>query len=184
MSNIWNHFKKICIHKFWVAYYCFKCGLYCQGIWHDMSKFSPIEFWESVKYYQGTSSPINACKADKGYSLAWQHHKGRNPHHYEYWTDRYDDGTVCIAMPYKYAVELICDWIGAARAYMGKDFSYNKEYEWWMNKLKKCPPKMHYNTSGFISQIFIMLAYAEDDKCDPFVILNKERLQSIYNLYK
>ena len=177
------HFKKICVHKYWVAYYCFKCGLYWQGIWHDMSKFSPIEFCESVKYYQGTSSPIDACKADKGYSLAWQHHKGRNPHHYEYWTDRYDDGTVCIAMPYKYAVELICDWLGAARAYMGSDFSYNKEYKWWMNKLKNRPPKMHQNTSEFISQVFLMLAVAENEWEKPVVILNEPRLKHIYKLY-
>ena len=34
-------------------------------------------------------------------------------------------------MPYKYFVEQICDYVGAARAYMGKDFSYVKELEWW-----------------------------------------------------
>lgn len=101
IKNIWNHFKKICIHKYWGAYYRFKCGLYWQGTIHDLSKLSPIEFWESVKYYPGTSSPINAAKVDKGYSLTWQHHKGRNPHHYEYWTDNYDAGTTCIPMLFK-----------------------------------------------------------------------------------
>lgn len=154
LKNTLAHFKKICVHKFWVAYYCFKAGLYWQGIIHDLSKFSWIEFWESVKYYQGTKSPIDACKADKGYSLAWQHHKGRNPHHYEYWTDRYDDGTVALEMPYKYAVELICDWLGAGRAYMGKDFSYKKEYDWLINKLDKTHPKIHENTIKFVSIVF------------------------------
>ena len=85
INNFIGHLKTIIVHKYWVFYYACKLGIPIQGLLHDMSKFSPIEFWESVKYYQGgKSSPINACKADKGYSLAWQHHKGRNPHHYEY----------------------------------------------------------------------------------------------------
>ena len=100
MKNAVKHFKKICTHKYWVTKYCFKMGLYYQGIMHDMSKFSLVEFGESLKYYQGTSSPIDACKKVNGYSLAWQHHKGRNPHHYEYWTDNYDKGTTAIKMPF------------------------------------------------------------------------------------
>ena len=182
IKNIWKHFKKICAHKYWVAYYCFQCGLYWQGITHDLSKFSWIEFWESVKYYQGTSSPINACKADKGYSLAWQHHKGRNPHHYEYWTDNYDTGTTCIPMPFKYAVELICDYLGAARAYNGK-LSYADEYTWWQNKLKNRPPKIHKNTEGFISQVFYELDLHERRGYSTKHILTKEYLKVIYYFY-
>ena len=174
MKNVWLHFKKICIHKYWVAYYCFKCGLYWQGIIHDISKFSLVEFCESVKYYQGTSSPINAAKADKGYSLAWQHHKGRNPHHYEYWTDNYDNGTTCIEMPRKYAVELICDWLGAGRAYMGKKFTYENELKWWKNKLKNNPPKMHEKTINFISKVFNLLAKCEKLGNNPAELLKRE----------
>lgn len=59
-KNVFRHFKKICIHKYWVFYYCCKTGIPSQGITHDMSKFSPIEFWEGVKYYQGDISPIDA----------------------------------------------------------------------------------------------------------------------------
>ena len=84
LKNIFLHFKKICVHKYWVGYYCFKADLYWQGIIHDLSKFSPVEFWESVKYYQGTSSPIDVSKKVNGYSKAW-FHRGRNLHHYEYW---------------------------------------------------------------------------------------------------
>jgi hypothetical protein len=101
-------------------------------------------------------------KAEKGYSLAWQHHKGRNPHHYEYWTDNYDSGTTCIEMPYKYAVELICDWLGAARAYLGDYFSYTKEYLWWCNKIKVA--KIHPHTANFISAVFETLAKLEQDE--------------------
>lgn len=62
LKNSWLHLKKIITHKYYVAKYCFKVGLYWQGIIHDMSKFSPTEFLESIKYYVGTSSPIDACK--------------------------------------------------------------------------------------------------------------------------
>lgn len=68
LKNIFLHFKKICVHKYWVGYYCFKVGLYWQGIIHDLSKFSPVEFWESVKYYQGINSPIEVSKKVNGYS--------------------------------------------------------------------------------------------------------------------
>lgn len=169
LKNTWLHFKKVCTHKFWVAYYCFKVGLYWQGLMHDMSKFSWVEFWESVKYYQGTKSPIDACKENKGYSLAWQHHKGHNPHHYEYWTDRYDDGTVALEMPYKYAVELLCDWLGAGRAYFGENFSYEKEWEWWRNKIENKHPKMNQQTANFVDIVFCKLK--EREKCgstEPF----------------
>ena len=68
MNKFLGHLKTVLKHKKNVAHYCFICGLYKQGLLHDMSKFSPTEFWESVKYWQGTRSPIDACKEDKGYS--------------------------------------------------------------------------------------------------------------------
>lgn len=136
------HFKKICIHKYWVSYYCFKMGIPWRSIKHDMSKFSPTEFWESVKYYQGTSSSIDACKAENGWSKAWQHHKGRNDHHYEYWVDDLDHGGKPLIMPFECALEMFCDYLGTGRAYYGKDFTYQKEYDWWMAK-KQNPLLMH-----------------------------------------
>ena len=80
IKNAINHFKTICLHKKWVMYYCNLAGIPAQGIFHDLSKFSPTEFFESVKYYTGNSSPIDACKKDKGISQAWLHHKGLNKH--------------------------------------------------------------------------------------------------------
>lgn len=144
-----KHFIKICKHKYWVGYYCFKFGIPWRGIKHDMSKFSPIEFFESVKYYQGSSSPIDACKKVNGWSKAWQHHKGRNDHHYEYFVDNLDNGGTAIQMPFECALELVADYLGAGRAYMGKDFTYKKEYEWWLKKKEK-PLLMHPQTKEFI----------------------------------
>lgn len=162
LSNCWLHLKKILTHKRWVFKYCAECGLIWRGITHDLSKFSPTEFFESVKYYRGDESPINACKADKGYSLAWQHHKGRNPHHYEYWIDKVDSGGVSIKMPLKYLTELICDYLGAARAYLGDDFTYIGELEWWKTKRELC--KMHPETKAFLDFVFDKLAKGHELK--------------------
>ena len=161
MRNIFGHLKTILIHKWWVFYYCCKFGIPLQGITHDLSKFSPTEFLESIKFYQGgKSSPIPAAKKTQGYSLAWQHHKGRNKHHYEYWTDNYDSGTTCIKMPYKYVLELVADYLAAGRTYRGKDFTFVDEYEWWM----KCKDyrKIHKDTKQLITKILYMLAYRKD----------------------
>ena len=83
----WQHFKTITKHKLLVMDGCFQVGLYRQGLTHDLSKYSPTEFWVGARYYQGDKSPNAAERAEKGYSEAWMHHKGRNRHHYEYWTD-------------------------------------------------------------------------------------------------
>lgn len=150
-KNIIGHLKTILVHKYWVFYYCCKLGIPWQGVTHDLSKFSPIEFFESVKYYQdGNSSPINEAKKVQGYSLAWQHHKGRNPHHYEYWIDKLDEGGVPIDMPAKYKLEMLADYLAAGRTYMKDKFSYGAELEWWNDK-KKSKPVMHSNTIRFVN---------------------------------
>lgn len=173
--NIVGHTKTIIVHKFHVARYCFRAGLYRQGITHDMSKFSPIEFAESARYFQGTDSPINAAKKDNGYSIAWQHHKGRNPHHYEYWVDDLDHGGKPLQMPFEYALELVCDYLGAGRAYMGSDFSYELEYAWWQAK-KSEPMAMHLQTMRFVDQMLSHLADTRDE-----TILRKNRAKEIYD---
>ena len=160
IKNTFRHFGKILTHKWWVFYYCCKAGIPGRGLMHDMSKFSPTEFWESVRYYQGTSSPIDACKKDKGISMAWMHHKGRNRHHYEYWQDNFDNGGEPKQMPYKDAVEMLCDYLGAGRAYMGKNFTYQAEYEWWKKKSEK-PMAMHPKTFQFIQRILCTMAIEE-----------------------
>ena len=139
---------------------CCKCGLFWLGLVHDLSKYSPAEFWESVKYYSGTRSPIDACKEENGVSMAWMHHKGRNPHHYEYWMDNFDKGGEPKEMPWRYKVEMICDYLAAARAYMGKNFSYNAEYEWWQKKLE-LPRSQHENDKKFVSRVLNNLAEFE-----------------------
>ena len=129
MNKIIGHFKTITKHKFYVMKFCFKCGLYKNGILHDLSKYSPIEFCTSVKYYTGNRSPIDNEKDVKGYSLAWQHHKGHNPHHWEYWIDNVGTRTNNAGkIPYRYVVEMICDWLAAGIVYSGNKPDYDEPY--------------------------------------------------------
>lgn len=118
------HFKTITKHKLLVMKFCFSVGLYKQGILHDLSKYSPAEFWIGAKYYQGNQSPNNAERLDKGCSTAWLHHKGRNKHHFEYWTDLHLDTLQYgpIPMPTKFMVEMCMDRIAACKVYRGKDY--------------------------------------------------------------
>lgn len=87
MNKLFGHLKTVTTHRRLVRRLCFKCGLIRQGLTHDLSKLSAAEFWRGVKYYQGNRSPQTKERELFGYSAAWLHHKGRNKHHYEYWTD-------------------------------------------------------------------------------------------------
>src|SRR5574344_414878 len=133
MNRYIKHFITITKHKYYVGKYCFKLGLIKQGILHDISKYSIIEFFTSAKYFQGTSSPIDAEKKDKGYSIAWQHHKGHNPHHWEYWIDNVGSykNTPC-KIPYNYVVEMICDWIGAGKVYSADKWNQHEPLAYYL----------------------------------------------------
>ena len=48
--NIKGHFETITRHKLLVMKYCFACGLYEQGLAHDLSKYSPTEFIPCLLY--------------------------------------------------------------------------------------------------------------------------------------
>ena len=119
-----RHFRTITHHRHLVRKYCFRVGLYWRGLTHDLSKYSPTEFWRGAKYYQGTFSPTQQERRENGYSLAWMHHKGRNRHHFEYWTDvspvthQYEP----LEMPTEFFVEMCMDRIAASRTYLGDQY--------------------------------------------------------------
>ena len=120
----WKHFCTITRHRWLVRQGCFKVGLIWQGLTHDLSKYTPTEFSVGAMYFQGTRSPNTAEREEKGYSEAWMHHKGRNKHHYEYWSDlsRETKQYEYVPMPRKYLVEMVMDRRAACMVYQGKDY--------------------------------------------------------------
>ena len=176
MVKAWEHFKLITTHKTYVFKNCLKAGLVWRGIKHDMSKYSPTEFFESVKYFTGTDSPINLCKKENGWSKAWLHHKGRNSHHYEYWQDNFDNGGTPLQMPFKDALELVCDYIAAGQAYQKDEFSYTGELKWWKAKSKN-KIAMHPQTKRFVDIMLKTMADEESNDC-----LRRKRARYLYNV--
>lgn len=138
---------------------CFKLGMYRQGIMHDLSKYYPIEFWVGAKYYQGTQSPNNAERRDKGYSSAWLHHKGRNKHHFEYWLDysaHAGKGIIPCRMPDKYVIEMFIDRIAASKNYNKTTYTDAKPLEYY--KSGNSSQFMHPDTSRKLEFLLNMLA--------------------------
>lgn len=129
-------------------YYCFQIGLYWQGIIHDLSKFSRTEFSRALMFWNDNISSLANEKKVNGYSETFLHHRGRNPHHYEYWIHSLDEGGIPAKMPLEYADELICDYLAACRTYGGDP---KDEIHWW----KKVSPKMkmHETTKEYITLV-------------------------------
>ena len=143
---------------------CFRVGLYWQGLTHDLSKYSPTEFFRGVHYFQGTRSPNTAEREEKGYSEAWMHHKGRNKHHYEYWTDlnretrRYES----VPMPRKYLVEMVMDRRAACIVYQGKDYQPGSALTYLEKSIER--NLMHPETQRQLIYILTMLRDEGEEK--------------------
>ena len=135
MGSVFKHFRTITKHRHEVIKNCAKVGILFQGLFHDLSKYSPTEFFVGAKYYVGTKSPNTLERIKKGYSKAWLHHKGRNKHHFEYWTD-YKEGTrgvQPVKMPIKYVKEMFCDRVAASKVYKGKDYDVKFPLEYFVS---------------------------------------------------
>ena len=139
--------------------YCFKVGLYKQGLLHDLSKYSPSEFILGVKYYQGTRSPNAAEREKKGYSAAWLHHKGRNKHHYEYWLDYSPNAEVGLQgnkMHVRYVVEMFIDRMAACKTYYGDDYRNDSPLNYFLKNQGHYT--MHEDTMELLEKLLTMLA--------------------------
>lgn len=174
--KIWQHFKTITYHKYLVAKGCFRVGLYKQGILHDMSKYSPTEFWVGVRFFQGNRSPNNAEREEKGYSSAWLHHKGRNKHHYEYWIDysihAIPGGMAPAPMPEKYVVEMFMDRIAASKVYQKEKYTNSSPLEYYLPGKASVP--IHEETKALLEKLLYMLS--EKGEKETFRYIRKEVL--------
>ena len=55
--NIKGHFETITRHKLLVMKYCFACGLYEQGLAHDLSKYSLPSSFRAASIIRVTTAP-------------------------------------------------------------------------------------------------------------------------------
>lgn len=175
MGNFIKHLKLITKHKILVFKLCCRIGEPWRGFLHDFSKYSPTEFLEGVKYYNGKRSPIVICKQKKGYSEAWLHHKGRNKHHYEYWMDL-DSPIQAPVIPYKYTAEMICDKLAAGLIYSGKDWTPDLELNYYMKERKYI--KINEKIDKLLIDVFTQVKENGIDKT-----LTKKNIRGLYKKY-
>ena len=133
IRNLLGHIRTVSTHRHHVFILCCKCGIPLQGIFHDLSKYSPSEFIPGIKYWTGKASPQVEERKEYGYSAAWLHHKGRNKHHFEYWTDYVDSlGIQPIEMPNKWFAEMVCDRIAACKVYLGDQYTTKSPLNYYL----------------------------------------------------
>ncbi len=157
MNKFFGHLNTIMKHRRKVIYHCYKVGILHRGLLHDLSKYAPTEFFEGVRYFTGTKSPNEGERAVKGYSEAWMHHKGRNRHHFEYWTD-YNPETKMVApvkMPIIFVKEMFCDRVAASKVYQGKNYTDAHPVSYF--EPGKSRRKIHPETSDLLESWLIML---------------------------
>ena len=160
LVKAYQHFKTITYHKWLVMKGCFSIGLYRQGICHDLSKYSPVEFLVGAKFYQGDQSPNNAEREWRGYSQSWLHHKGRNKHHYEYWLDysmeNVKGGMAPAPMPIRYILEMIMDRIAASKVYSRESYTQRNPLNYYLWGRKDAP--LHPKTRATMDLLLQLLA--------------------------
>lgn len=157
------HFKTITKHRHKVIAHCIKAGIPWQGLRHDLSKYMPSEFLPGARYCTGTRSPNEGERETQGYSLAWMHHKGRNRHHFEYWTD-YNPETRQIEpvkMPLRFVVEMFCDRVAASKIYQGENYKPDSALKYFLKG--KAHRKIHPETSKLLEKLLRMLAVKGED---------------------
>jgi hypothetical protein len=147
MKKYIKYLKYIIRHKWYVFIECAKEGYFVRGILHDMSKFLPSEFIPYANYFYGNKSDENV-KQNNGYykpkntgnsafEMAWFLHQKRNKHHWQWWIIKKESGDTdfdVMPMDTKYAIEMICDWVGAGKAQgrkSPKNDPYKETREWY-----------------------------------------------------
>ena len=99
------------------------------GIIHDLSKFSPKEFFAYANWFhsedgiKNKGNDVVKVGMEMKFQDAWQHHKDRNKHHWNYWHER------GLEMPVKYIRQMIIDWNAMSRKFGGSTQQfYHKNY--------------------------------------------------------
>ncbi|MDR1018575.1 MAG: DUF5662 family protein [Lachnospiraceae bacterium] len=190
--HFWKHFVTITKHRWLVRKGCFAVGLYWQGLTHDLSKYSLTEFIPGAKYYQGFRSPNNKQRELYDYSSAWLHHKGRNRHHYEYWTDyglsRGVSGESIIVgkeMPIRFVVEMVMDRIAASKTYMGAEYDDTQPLKYYEKGTGRMGETIHPNTQKILHQLLELLAMYGEEKTFQYIkqeVIPEAKKNGTYNV--
>lgn len=109
-----KYFYKCFIHKWHVFWEAAKLGIYWRGLVHDVSKLSLSEWLPRA-------AALNKNKTESQYDvfaqlsdelvMSWLRHYHKNPHHWQWWLTRLDNGELKIMpMTDEYRREMLADW--------------------------------------------------------------------------
>lgn len=177
MNKFIGHLTTVIRHRHKVMLHCFRAGIIKRGLLHDLSKFSPTEFIPGVIYFQGTRSPNEKEREMTGSSKAWMHHKGRNRHHFEYWTD-YDPVTrqvEPVRMPDVFIYEMFCDRVAASKIYNGEAYTDSMPLEYFMRAKNR--RKIDKYTSDKLEFLLRLLAERGEDAAFRYIRRNVKKLK-------
>ena len=121
MNAHWAYLKYLVRHKWWVFIGCRRMKVpFLRALTHDWSKFLPSEWFPYVASFYGPQPRTQEVKT--AFDRAWLHHIHFNPHHWQHWILREDDGdTKVLQIPETYVREMVADWYGAGKAISGKN---------------------------------------------------------------
>jgi len=96
---------------------------------HDASKYSDTEYETYLNYFY----PEDGMEKDEvAFNYALLHHYQNNPHHWNHWVLQKDNNIgVPLDMPFKYIVEMVCDWQSMSYKFGGS------AHEWYYKNKDK-----------------------------------------------
>lgn len=116
---------------------------------HDYSKLSREEFGAYARNFYGNCPKEEMDKVKSDFGKALEHHYKENSHHWNFWIR----SNVPVAMFEEDIREMVADWFGANRAYVGNwDMS-----DWLRGNLGKM--NLHVNTRSKLYEILKEFGY-------------------------
>jgi Family of unknown function (DUF5662) len=126
-----HYIRTVFRHKWFVFVAGRRVGV---SVWrlliHDWSKFTPAELGPYVRRFgRGSAGSMQDKELDaQEFRYAFLHHVHHNPHHWEHWVLKKPQ-----PIPDKFVKEMVADWMGAGRAYVG----HWEVAEWYENNKDK-----------------------------------------------
>ena len=113
---------------------------------HDISKNESFQYRAYDAYFYGNNK---SNKVVEDFNLAWLDHIHKEPHHWQHWVlinDDPNEGTVCLEMPERYVIEMICDWwaFSWSKGNLYEIFKWYNEHEVHIKLHKKTRARVEY----------------------------------------
>lgn len=138
------------------------------GMAHDTSKTDPEEYDAYNAYFYGGNRSYQVVQ---DFNYAWLHHIHNNPHHWQHWVlinDDPEEGEIIMDMPYKFILEMICDWwaFSWSKGNLGEIFTWYEEHKNYM----KLSPK----TRNIVEAILDTISKKFEEKANEFDVESED----------